>query len=56
MPLAHGKFYDLAKANIALKAGGAYAMTLKSKHVAFVVDADAKAGAGPVIGRLVTLQ
>jgi hypothetical protein len=55
-PLAHGKFYDLAKSNIALKAGGAYAMTLKSKHVAFVVDADAKPGAGPVIGRLVTLQ
>jgi hypothetical protein len=54
-PLAHGKFYDLAKSNIALKAGGAYAMTLKSKHVAFVVDADATPGAGPVIGRLVTL-
>jgi hypothetical protein len=55
-PLAHGKFYDLAKANIALKPGGAYAMTLQSKHAAFVVDANATPGAGPVIGRLVTLQ
>jgi hypothetical protein len=56
VPLARGKFYDLAKANIALKAGGAYAMTLNSKHVAFVVDTNATPGAGPVIGRLVTLQ
>jgi hypothetical protein len=55
-PLARGKFYDLAKARIALKAGGAYAMTLKSKHVAFVIDPNATPGAGPVIGRLVTLQ
>jgi hypothetical protein len=55
-PLAHGKFYDLTKSGIALKPGGTYAMTLKSKHTAFVVDADAAPGAGPVIGRLVTLQ
>src|SRR5262249_37744056 len=54
--LARGKFYDLKKSHIALKPGGAYTMTLKSKHTAFVVDADAAPGAGPVIGRLVTLQ
>jgi hypothetical protein len=55
-PLVHGKFYDLARSNIALKAGGTYAMTLKSRRVAFVVDTRATPGAGPVIGRLVTLQ
>jgi hypothetical protein len=31
-------------------------MTLKSRRVAFVVDTRATPGAGPVIGRLVTLQ
>jgi len=55
-PLARGRFYDLAKSGIALTPGGTYAMTLKSKHTAFVVDADAAPGKGPVIGRLVTLQ
>jgi hypothetical protein len=55
-PLARGKFYDLAKSGIALKPGGSYAMTLKSKHTAFVIDAAAAPGKGPVIGRLVTLQ
>ena len=56
VPLAHGKFYDLARTNIALKPGGAYSMTLKSKYTVFVVDPSATPGAGPVIGRLVTLQ
>jgi len=55
-PLARGKFYDLGKSRIALKPGGTYAMTLKSRHTAFVVDADAASGTGPVIGRLVSLQ
>jgi hypothetical protein len=55
-PLARGKFYDLAKADITLKAGGAYSMKLNSKFAAFVVDANATAGKGPVIGRLVALQ
>jgi hypothetical protein len=55
-PLARGKFYDLAKANIALKPGGAYSMKLNSKSATFVVDAGATAGAGPMIGRLVALQ
>jgi hypothetical protein len=54
--LAHGRFYDLGKSNIALQPGGAYSITLKSKFAAFVVDPNATPGAGPVIGRLVTLQ
>lgn len=53
---ARGKFYDLAKNHIALKPGGAYSMKLNSKFTAFVVDSGATPGAGPVIGRLVTLQ
>jgi len=51
-----GKFYDLAKSHIALKPGGAYSMKLNSKFSAFVVDSGATPGAGPVIGRLVTLN
>ena len=55
-PFVHGKFYDFAKANIALKPGGTYSMKLNSKSVAFVVDADAVAGTGPVMSRLVSLR
>jgi hypothetical protein len=50
------RFYDLSRSNIALKPGGAYSVTLNSKFAAFVVDPNATPGAGPVIGRLVTLQ
>jgi len=55
-PLARGKFYDLAKANIALKPGGTYSMKLNSKSTTFMIDAGATPGAGPVIGRLVMLR
>ncbi len=51
-----GRFYDLARSNIVLARGGAYSIALNSKFAAFVVDPDATPGAGPVIGRLVTLQ
>ena len=54
--LMHGRFYDLGKSNIVLQPGGAYSITLQSKFAAFVVDPKAAPGAGPVIGRLVTLQ
>jgi hypothetical protein len=54
--LARGKFYDLAKANIALTPGGTYSLALKSKSTKIVVADDARPGAGPVIGRLVPLQ
>jgi len=50
------RFYDLSRSNIALQPGGAYSITLNSKFAAFVVDPNAAPGAGPVIGRLVTLQ
>ena len=54
--LMRGKFYDFAKANTALKPGGVYAATLKSKRIIFQVAADADSGAGPIVGRLVSLQ
>jgi hypothetical protein len=53
---SRGRFYDLARSNIALKPGGSYSMKVNAKSSAFVVDSDATPGAGPVIGRLVTLQ
>jgi hypothetical protein len=53
---SRGKFYDLAKSNIALKPGGAYSVTVNSKSTAFVVDSGAVPGAAPVIARLVTVQ
>jgi hypothetical protein len=52
----HGRFYDFATANIALKAGGMYTATSNSRQVVFQIDADAKPGSGPIIGRLVSLQ
>jgi len=54
--LVRGRFYDFAKANTALKPGGLYAATLKSKRIIFQVAADADSGAGPIVGRLVSLQ
>jgi hypothetical protein len=54
--MTRGKFYDFARTKIALKPGGRYSATLKSKQVVFLIDADAEPGAGPIIGRLVSLQ
>jgi hypothetical protein len=54
--MTRGKFYDFARTKIALKPGGKYSATLKSKQVVFVIDANAGPGAGPIIGRLVPLQ
>ena len=54
--LTRGKFYDFARTKVALKPGGKYSATLKSRQVVFLVDDTAEPGAGPVIGRLVPLQ
>jgi hypothetical protein len=54
--MTRGRFYDLARANVALKPGGTYAATIGSKQVVFLVDAEADAGASPIIGRLVHLR
>jgi hypothetical protein len=54
--MTHGRFYDLASANVALKPGGTYAATIGSKQVVFLVDTRADAGASPIIGRLLRLR
>jgi hypothetical protein len=54
--MTRGRFYDLARANVALKPSGTYAATIGSKQVVFLVDAEADAGASPIIGRLVRLR
>ena len=55
-PFVHGKFFDFARANIALKPGGAYSVTLNAKSVAFVVAVDATGGTGPAMSRMVSLR
>jgi len=54
--LTRGKFYDFAKANVALTPGATYLAILDSTKIVFRVDPFAKAGATPVIGRLVRLD
>jgi len=52
----HNKFVDLASTNIALKPGGIYSATIKSRRIVFRIDSDAAPGTGAVIGRLVNLR
>jgi hypothetical protein len=54
--LAHGKFYDLAKAGTELQPGGVYRAKAGNQQVVFQVDAGAKADVGPLAGRLVRFQ
>jgi hypothetical protein len=54
--LAHGKFYDLAKAGTELQPGGVYRAKAGKQQVVFQVDAGAKADVGPLAGRLVRFQ
>lgn len=53
--MLRGAFFDLAKANTELAAGGVYRASLGDKEVVFKIDALAKAGAGPLVGRLLRL-
>ena len=55
-PFVHGKFFDFARANIALKPGGAYSVKLNAKSVAFVVAVDATGGTSPAMSRMVSLR
>lgn len=54
--LAHGKFYDLAKAGNELEPGGVYRAKAGNQQVVFQVDAAAKTEGGPLAGRLVRFQ
>lgn len=50
--LAKGRFIDLGKAGKPLAPGGLYAASFGGRHIVFKVDATARSGEGPVIGRL----
>jgi len=51
-----GKFVDFASENVALVPGGLYAATFKSSQIVFRVDAQAKPGATPIVGRLLRME
>jgi hypothetical protein len=50
--LLRGQFFDLAKADRSLEAGGLYRATLGTRQLVFKMDSLAKPGTGPLIGRL----
>jgi hypothetical protein len=54
--LVHGKFYDFAKANVSLTAGGTYAASAGSRKITFKIDTHATSGSAPIIGRLIRLE
>ena len=51
-----GKFFDFANENVALVPGGLYAASFKSSQIVFRVDAQAKPGATPIVGRLLRME
>jgi hypothetical protein len=54
--LVRGVFYDLAKSAKALAAGGTYRAAMDGREVVFKIDAQAKPGTTPVVGRLLRLN
>jgi hypothetical protein len=50
--LLRGRFLDLAKVGVALTPGAHYFANLGSLEAEFVIASDAKAGPGPIVGRL----
>lgn len=53
--LLRGRFFDLARADVALAPGAVYALSLGAQRLAFQVDAEALPGATPIVGRLLRL-
>ncbi len=51
-----GRFVDFASENVALTPGGLYSATFKSSKIVFQVDAQAKPGATPIVGRLLRME
>jgi hypothetical protein len=51
-----GKFYDFASTNVALTPGGIYSASFGASKIVFQVDANAKPGATPIVGRLIRLN
>ncbi len=54
--LMRGAFFDLAKIDKALTAGGTYSVSFAGQHAIFKVDPYAKPGASPIVGRLLRLS
>lgn len=54
--LLRGAFFDLAKNNVSLTAGGLYRAKAGRKEVIFKVDPSAEPGSATIIGRLVHLR
>jgi hypothetical protein len=53
--LLKGRFYDLARAGKSLAPGGTYRASAGGRQIVFKVDPSAKAGASPMIGRLLRI-
>ena len=51
-----GRFYDFAAANKALSPGGIYSAKFRSSQIVFQVDAHARPGTTPIVGRLVRMD
>ncbi len=54
--LMRGAFFDCAKAGVALAPGGIYRAKFADREIVFKIDADAKPGDAPLLGRLARLQ
>lgn len=54
--LQRGKFYDFAKANKPLTAGGTYTASLGARTTTFKVAPNATAGTTTIVGRLIRLE
>jgi hypothetical protein len=54
--LLRGRFYDFAKSGKALVPNGLYAAQVGAQTVVFKVDAQAKRGPTPIVGRLVRFE
>jgi hypothetical protein len=54
--LVRGAFLDLAKVGVTLVPGAIYRAKLAEQQIMFKIDAQAKAGDTPLVGRLVRLQ
>ena len=49
-----GKYLDLAKAGVSLAPGGIYRVKVGERSIVFRIDAYARSGPGPIIGRLIS--
>jgi hypothetical protein len=53
---SRGKFYDFAAVNKALSPGGVYSAKFRSSQIVFQIDAQARPGTTPIVGRLVRMD